>query len=317
MNNVGRESNQLGFTGRKNLVGDSTWCGMNHGYVIDVTTMTLSDNVVQSKCEMMSNGQYPTLLIGVSMCAESGALNVSLNSIQFVIKLYETQHSEGRYFVHAHSDDAKSWRGEFVKKLSGEEKVTVNMDGIAKPTTPMIVKRLSGWQRGRQVRPKEACSTGLQDQLRTIGRLNSKTVGFQEEPIEWTADDYENISDNITGKTLSPEAVQIARREELGSMGELAVSKEVSFEQCRSETNAKPNGTKWIDIKKGDGDRVEIRSRLVASHFGSSHCGSSYESGCETWCGWSVWRGSDASVCSKEEQAPQTFVTQPPVDTIT
>ena len=36
------------------------------GYVIDVTTMNLSDDLVQSKCKMMLNGQTPRLLIGVS-----------------------------------------------------------------------------------------------------------------------------------------------------------------------------------------------------------------------------------------------------------
>ena len=48
-------------------------------------------------------------------------------------------------------------------------------------------------------------------------------------------------------------------------MDKLAVLKEVLVEQCRSETNAKPIGTKWVDINKGDGDRVEIRSRPVAT----------------------------------------------------
>ena len=63
----------------------------------------------------------------------------------------------------------------------------------------------------------------------------------------------------------SPEAVQIARRVELEFMDKLAALKEGRVEQCWSETNAKPFGTKWIDISKGDGDRVEIRSRLVAT----------------------------------------------------
>ena len=75
---------------------------------------------------------------------------------------------------------------------------------------------------------------------------------------------YENICDNITGKRLSPEAVRIARREEVEFMDKLAVLKEVPVEQSWSETNAKPIEIKWIYTNKGDGDRVESMSRLVA-----------------------------------------------------
>ena len=54
---------ELGFTSRNYLVWDSSWYGLNQGSVLDVTTMNLSDDLVQSKCEMMWNGQEPTLLI--------------------------------------------------------------------------------------------------------------------------------------------------------------------------------------------------------------------------------------------------------------
>ena len=55
--------------------------------------------------------------------------------------------------------------------------------------------------------------------------LNSTTlvISCEAEPVEGTAEDYENISDNITGERLSPEAVQMARREELEFMDKLAV----------------------------------------------------------------------------------------------
>ena len=136
----------------------------------------------------------------------------------------------------------------------------------------MIAKRLSELQRCRQSHPKEfvaATIMCMKDQLRTIGRLSSTTVGTspKEELIEWTAEDFDNICDNITGKRWSPEAVQTARREELEFIETLAVLKEVPVEQRWLETNAKAIGTKWIDINKGDGDRVEIRSTLVAEEL--------------------------------------------------
>ena len=94
--------------------------------------------------------------------------------------------------MHAHPEDSRSRHEEFVKKLSGAGpvvRVTMNMNGIAKPTTwlssaPMIPKRLIELQRSRQVRPKKlaaAIITGMTDQLKTIGWLNSTTVGISRE----------------------------------------------------------------------------------------------------------------------------------------
>ena len=107
------------------------------------------------------------------------------------------------------------------------------MDGIEKTTSrlsdaPVIAKRSSLLQRSRQVHPKKlvaALITGLKDQLRTIGCRNSTTVGIscEEEPTEWTAEDYGNICDTITGERLSPEALQIAWQEELEFTDKLAV----------------------------------------------------------------------------------------------
>ena len=86
----------------------STWFGLHQGFVLDVTTMNLSDDLVQSKCEVMLNGQKPTLLIGGSHCAESGELNERLKSLQSVIQLYERQRCEEPHFMHAHPEGSKS-----------------------------------------------------------------------------------------------------------------------------------------------------------------------------------------------------------------
>ena len=76
-----------------------------------------------------------------------------------------------------------------------------------------------------------------------------------------------HIWDNITGKRLSPKAVRMARCEELGFIHNLAVLKEVPVEQCWMATNAKNFRKKWSDITRADGDRVEFRSRLVATEL--------------------------------------------------
>ena len=69
------------------------------------------------------------------------------------------------------------------------------------------------------------------------------------------------ICDNITGKRLSPEAVQIARQEELEFMDKLAVLKEVPVEQCWLETNANPIGATTTQA-------IEIESSELKVHAG-------------------------------------------------
>ena len=94
--------------------------------------------------------------------------------------------------------------------------------------------------------------TDRKEQSRKIGWLNWATVGIscEEEPVEWTAEDYDSICDNITVKRLSPEAVRTARREELELMYKLTVFEIVPVEQCWLVTDANPIGTKWFDITK-------------------------------------------------------------------
>ena len=126
--------------------------------------MNLSEHLVQSRCEMMFRRQKPTLLIGGSVWADSGEVNDSLKALQFVFKLYEKQRSGGRYLsrrvqVCASTKKSKPRHEGFVKKLSGAEhdvKVTVNIDGIAKPTAwlsnaPVAARRLSELQGSRLI----------------------------------------------------------------------------------------------------------------------------------------------------------------------
>ena len=64
-----------------------------------------------------------------SKCATSCELREPLTALQFAFKLYETQRSQGTYFMHTHPEKSMSWHEQFVKQSSGEEhvvKVTVN-----------------------------------------------------------------------------------------------------------------------------------------------------------------------------------------------
>ena len=60
--------------------------------------------------------------------------------------------------------------------------------------------------------------------------------------------------------------MQTARREELASMHKVSLERS-PVEQCDERETI---GTKWIDNNKGDGDRFEIRSRLVATDLKGS-----------------------------------------------
>ena len=63
-----------------------TWYGLNQALVIDVTTMNLSDELVEPKCELMLNGQKPTLFIGGPKGAEAGELNEMLKSFAVCVQ---------------------------------------------------------------------------------------------------------------------------------------------------------------------------------------------------------------------------------------
>ena len=97
----------------------------------------------------------------------------------------------------------------------------------------MVCKKLTGSSKETCV---AAIITGLKDHLRAIGWPNLTIVGIscEEEATEWTADDCENICDNITSKGLKPESVLIARREELEIMDKPAVLKDVEVEHIKS-----------------------------------------------------------------------------------
>ena len=55
-----------------------------------------------------------------------------------------------------------------------------------------------------------------------------------------------------------------ARAEEMTWYEKLKAYKEVTDETCVSRTGRKPISCRWQDINKGDNERVEVRSALVA-----------------------------------------------------
>ena len=88
-------------------------------------------------------------------------------------------------------------------------------------------------------------------------------IGVDElhDPVEYEA------FDDVSGEPLVPSLVQGTRKEELKYFDEMGVYKYATMEECWSATGAGPIGTRWIDINKGDTNRPNYRSRLVAKEF--------------------------------------------------
>ena len=73
-----------------------------------------------------------------------------------------------------------------------------------------------------------------------------------------------DYSDEATGATLRRDDVAKARVEEMKWYEKFNAFQEVTHETCVSKTGRKPISCRWKDINKGDSERMEIRSRLVA-----------------------------------------------------
>ena len=70
--------------------------------------------------------------------------------------------------------------------------------------------------------------------------------------------------DEVTGVTLLRDDVAKARMEEMKWYEKFQAFDEVTDETCVLRTGRKPISCRWRDINKGDRERVEVRSRLVA-----------------------------------------------------
>ena len=75
--------------------------------------------------------------------------------------------------------------------------------------------------------------------------------------------------DDVSGASLDPVMVQAARREEMRFVREQQVWTPIAVQTAR-ERGWTVIGTKWIDIDKGDAERPNYRSRLVAQEYNTS-----------------------------------------------
>ena len=83
--------------------------------------------------------------------------------------------------------------------------------------------------------------------------------GIETEPGEFW--------DDARGFPLKQELVEKARMEEMREFAKHGVYTKVPEADCWNATGKGPIGVIWVDINKGDEDRPEYRSRLVAKEL--------------------------------------------------
>ena len=124
--------------------------------------------------------------------------------------------------------------------------------------------------------PERLCKEiirGLNDQMKVDGRLTDEGLGAVCAVEEWRPDEEnheEEIGmfwDDMSGKELNPSLVRKAREDEMEEFRKHKVYVKVPIEKCIRKTGKKPLGSRWVDIKKGDDENPEYRSRLVAKEI--------------------------------------------------
>ena len=103
------------------------------------------------------------------------------------------------------------------------------------------------------------CGLDVWDELDELDELDENS--FSDTYVNDREGDY---TDEMTGVTLLRDDVAQARTEEMKWYEKFQAFDEVPDETCVLRTGRKPISCRWRDINKGDSERVEVRSRLVA-----------------------------------------------------
>ena len=73
--------------------------------------------------------------------------------------------------------------------------------------------------------------------------------------------------DDVSGQRLDPGLMIKARREEIEYFKSMGVYEKVDVAEAWAETGKAPIAVRWVDINKGDSQKPNYRSRLVAKEF--------------------------------------------------
>ena len=78
--------------------------------------------------------------------------------------------------------------------------------------------------------------------------------------------------DDISGQQLDPALMVKARKDEMTYFCQMGVYEKVDLKECWDSTGKAPIAVRWVDINKGDSQKPNYRSRLVAKEFNTGVC---------------------------------------------
>jgi hypothetical protein len=97
-----------------------------------------------------------------------------------------------------------------------------------------------------------------------IGNLQ---VNVEPDEFDEWEHEYEREFGDLEEGEFDPELLKEARKEEVQFMENIGVWEPSTWEECLEKTGRPPITTKWVDVDKGRGGEVLVRSRLVARDF--------------------------------------------------
>ena len=93
---------------------------------------------------------------------------------------------------------------------------------------------------------------------------------------------------DVSGKSLKPELVKQARKEEIENFKMMSVYSKVPIKECVRVTGKQPIAVRWVDINKQDEHNPKYRSSLVAKEIWRSPMPELYAATPPLECLWMV-----------------------------
>ncbi|CAK0879940.1 unnamed protein product, partial [Prorocentrum cordatum] len=231
------------------LVLDFTRVNPRYGRSWDFSTPAHRKNAI-----MAVNTNMPLLVIG--------AMTVGVDSqqrkdhVRFLNRLYNSQTNTCKFFLHgsAGTKPKQAWSGNSTSCTETVRKWCP--DGFLRTGVS-------------QTRFSAGVLEGFIDELYCSHLLSLNSVGVvlcSEAPVPQTGD-YSTYWDNLSGAPLEISKVLEARQAEMKEVEKHNVYTKVPISECFEKTGRAPIGTRWVDVNKGDENRPEYRSRIVAQEL--------------------------------------------------
>jgi len=111
-----------------------------------------------------------------------------------------------------------------------------------------------------------ACPALQDEEDALLGARRAVELKSEPAPRESNAS-KEEYYDEATGRRLPPDLVRAARREEVNVMLGWKTWERVDRAEVWRRSRRQPLKTRWVDVNKGDEQKPDVRSRLVAKEI--------------------------------------------------